>query len=270
MGKPWALTATLRRTRDFIGLPKVAWLCHNRPMPSVSPSAAFWSDQDIAVLEDFLLRDDAPENSMDASMIDGFLTAILSGPRLIMPGEALRWIWDTENGKDGAHFKDEQEAQKILGLVMQQWNAIAQVLMQDPQAYEPLILERTLDEGRVIPIIDEWCMGYQKGMALDKDGWAELSIAQPDLLKPVWLYGSEGGWEILQKYPLSDEEHEQMADSLGDMARQAHAWFLQRRDPSSLKTPATSPVRREGPKLGRNDPCHCGSGRKYKQCHGAN
>ncbi len=203
-------------------------------------------------------------------MIDGFLTAILSGPRLIMPGEALRWIWDTENGKDGAHFKDEQEAQKILGLVMQQWNAIAQVLMQDPQAYEPLILERTLDEGRVIPIIDEWCMGYQKGMALDKDGWAELSIAQPDLLKPVWLYGSEGGWEILQKYPLSDEEHEQMADSLGDMARQAHAWFLQRRDPSGLKTPATSPVRREGPKLGRNDPCHCGSGRKYKQCHGAN
>jgi len=23
----------------------------------------------------------------------------------------------------------------------------------------------------------------------------------------------------------------------------------------------------EGSKLGRNDPCHCGSGRKYKQCH---
>ena len=29
------------------------------------------------------------------------------------------------------------------------------------------------------------------------------------------------------------------------------------------------PVRREGPKLGRNDPCFCGSGRKYKKCHGA-
>jgi preprotein translocase subunit SecA len=25
---------------------------------------------------------------------------------------------------------------------------------------------------------------------------------------------------------------------------------------------------REGPKLGRNEPCHCGSGKKYKQCHG--
>ncbi|MCU0403959.1 MAG: SEC-C domain-containing protein, partial [Chitinophagaceae bacterium] len=23
-----------------------------------------------------------------------------------------------------------------------------------------------------------------------------------------------------------------------------------------------------GPKIGRNDPCPCGSGKKYKQCHG--
>ena len=23
-------------------------------------------------------------------------------------------------------------------------------------------------------------------------------------------------------------------------------------------------------KIGRNDPCHCGSGKKYKKCHGAN
>ena len=25
--------------------------------------------------------------------------------------------------------------------------------------------------------------------------------------------------------------------------------------------------RREKPKVGRNDPCHCGSGKKYKKCH---
>jgi preprotein translocase subunit SecA len=27
-------------------------------------------------------------------------------------------------------------------------------------------------------------------------------------------------------------------------------------------------VRREGVKVGRNDPCPCGSGKKYKKCHG--
>ena len=28
-------------------------------------------------------------------------------------------------------------------------------------------------------------------------------------------------------------------------------------------------VKRETPKVGRNDPCPCGSGKKFKQCHGA-
>ena len=30
------------------------------------------------------------------------------------------------------------------------------------------------------------------------------------------------------------------------------------------------PIKRSEPKLGRNDPCHCGSGKKFKQCHGKN
>ena len=32
----------------------------------------------------------------------------------------------------------------------------------------------------------------------------------------------------------------------------------------------SSTVRRDEPKVGRNDPCPCGSGKKYKKCHGAN
>jgi hypothetical protein len=33
--------------------------------------------------------------------------------------------------------------------------------------------------------------------------------------------------------------------------------------------PATEPIRRAALKVGRNDPCLCASGRKYKKCHGA-
>jgi len=35
-------------------------------------------------------------------------------------------------------------------------------------------------------------------------------------------------------------------------------------DDAAVKT-----VRRDMPKVGRNDPCPCGSGKKYKKCHGA-
>ena len=31
---------------------------------------------------------------------------------------------------------------------------------------------------------------------------------------------------------------------------------------------AVATIKRDTPKLGRNDPCHCGSGKKFKSCHG--
>src|SRR5438045_73475 len=33
---------------------------------------------------------------------------------------------------------------------------------------------------------------------------------------------------------------------------------------------ASQQVKREGAKVGRNDPCPCGSGKKFKKCHGVN
>jgi preprotein translocase subunit SecA len=38
-------------------------------------------------------------------------------------------------------------------------------------------------------------------------------------------------------------------------------------DQSQAARPA--PAARQGPRVGRNDPCPCGSGKKYKKCHGA-
>ncbi len=42
-----------------------------------------------------------------------------------------------------------------------------------------------------------------------------------------------------------------------------------RRPPPQPRLVAPQPARREGPKIGRNDPCPCGSGQKFKKCHGA-
>jgi preprotein translocase subunit SecA len=48
-----------------------------------------------------------------------------------------------------------------------------------------------------------------------------------------------------------------------EVARKAAAAAAGRRPEMVVET-----VRREEPKVGRNDPCPCGSGKKYKQCHG--
>ena len=64
--------------------------------------------------------------------LDGFLAAIVCGPKTIMPSEWLRWVWDMENGKDGPEFKDQAQAQRILGLLMCHMNDIAETLQQAP------------------------------------------------------------------------------------------------------------------------------------------
>ena len=49
-------------------------------------------------------------------------------------------------------------------------------------------------------------------------------------------------------------------DEVAAIERERHA--------SVMGTAAAGTVVREAPKVGRNDPCPCGSGKKYKHCHG--
>jgi len=39
---------------------------------------------------------------------------------------------------------------------------------------------------------------------------------------------------------------------------------------TSCCPPSKEPIKRDSPKVGRNDPCICGNGRKYKKCCGKN
>ena len=62
-----------------------------------------------------------------------------------------------------------------------------------------------------------------------------------------------------REHPLRDEHH-----AIEDTVLAAvDLWDLTVRDRMAVRT-----VQRETPKVGRNDPCPCGSGRKFKQCHG--
>jgi preprotein translocase subunit SecA len=68
----------------------------------------------------------------------------------------------------------------------------------------------------------------------------------------------------------SESIQEDLADVKG--VQYQHASANQADDESSARAvaPQTAAPKavQSGPKLGRNDPCHCGSGKKYKHCHG--
>ena len=51
---------------------------------------------------------------------------------------------------------------------------------------------------------------------------------------------------------------------IAEFERQDDRWYFK-----DGKAPQPVQVVRQGPKIGRNDPCHCGSGKKFKKCCGA-
>jgi uncharacterized protein len=185
------------------------------------------TEEELDELDEFLLDVDA-DNSMDLCMLDGFLTAVVSGPRAIMPSEWLPWVWDSERGEEGFQFKSQRQAERILGLILRHMNDIAHVLTYQPQDYEPLILENTLGE-QPVPVIDEWCCGYMTGVRLDYAAWLPVLMSAEQPLSKVQLYGTEEGWAKLRQQEFSMAEHQAIASSLGDVARQVHAYWLRQR-----------------------------------------
>ncbi len=229
------------------------------------------TDEELQELDHFLMDAEGLEESMDISTLDGFLTAIVCGPKTIMPSEWMRWVWDMEGGEDAPEFEDQAQAQRILGFLMRHMNDIAQTLNQASEQYEPLLMENP-NGGDPIPILDEWCSGFMKGVNLDSEGWLPVIAGKPDWMSTILLYGTEEGWETLKKKNLSLNEHTALAEGLPETVQKIHALWLEQRRKQIAASALPDIIRREpirNPnKVGRNDPCPCGSGRKFKQCHG--
>jgi len=230
------------------------------------------SDEEIEELDQFLLNAERIEESMDISTLDGFLTAIVCGPSTIMPSEWIRWVWDMERGEDSPEFENQAQAQRILGLLMRHMNDIADTLHRAPDQYEPLLMENP-NSGDPIPILDEWCSGFMKGVELDHEGWLPVIVGKPDWMSTIILYGTEDGWDALKKKNLSLDEHKALADGLAGTVQKIHSLWLEQRRKQIAEGVLPGVVRRDpvrNPnKVGRNDPCPCGSGKKFKQCHGS-
>jgi uncharacterized protein len=210
-------------------------------------------DFDLEGLEAFLTSDRAPDGSMQLPELDGFLTAIAIGPDLVMPSEWLPVIW----GEDEPVFESDEEIRSVLGAIMGRYDEILQTI-QEPDAYEPLFFE-TLDRQ---VLAADWAAGFTAGLGLRPSAWRPLLETEEgaELLAPIIaLLDDEDG------KPLVDVEPDELA-----AVREAATNLIA---PSVLLINNFWLARRGTPrrvaKIGRNDPCPCGSGRKYKRCCGA-
>jgi len=221
------------------------------------------SEEELEWLDHFLLyriEDDADcegkdEGVLDVSELDGLLTAVVSGPVVVPPSRWIPAIW----GDFQPIWESEQEFQSVLSLFMRHMNSITSLLMDQGDDFEPIFHERAV-EDKTYTIVDEWCEGYMRGVALAAGAWDQDSMEMKILLAPIAAFTEEQNFYAHDQ--CNAQESENLRKAIAPNVREIHAYWLKRRaEYAPMRT-----VKRNEPKTGRNDPCPCGSGKKFKKC----
>lgn len=217
------------------------------------------SDEEIDELETFLMSGATPGDCMDIITLDGFLTALAIGPKLVLPSGWLPLVW---GGEEEPVFESSAQAERIIGLMMRRFNDICRALRESATGFEPLLYASEVD-GETKWIGEDWCVGFMEAVDLSFGDWQPLFDDKPGcaLLAPILTLGTEAGREELEACADPEAKCEAALEALGlSVAAIADYWRT---------TPVASKVahlRARALRPGRNDPCPCGSGRKFKKC----
>lgn len=206
-------------------------------------------------LDDFLTSDAVDEDAMLLSELDGFLAGVIVCPDMVPPSEWLPNVW----GELEPDFESPQQARMIHGLIMEHYNGLI----------------RDLNRGRYRPIYDIdtddsylweiWMEGFKSAMDLRPDTWSDLAERADKktrealfILHRLTLLGSHvGEYEPLD---LDEQLRNSAAHVIGAEIKTLHRAKLAH--DALFGGPTSNP----SINVGRNDPCPCGSGKKFKKC----
>ncbi|UPT63825.1 MAG: UPF0149 family protein [Hyphomonadaceae bacterium JAD_PAG50586_4] len=208
--------------------------------PADFVDALSWREREW--LASFLRNDAGPEDAMNFERLDGLFHALVLGPEIVMPSEYLREIWG-----EGPVFEDGNQAHKVMTLLQRHWNAIAQ---RNVANLTPKMWMEAHDDA---PPGRHWAMGFSVGVAMRTQAWQGVS-------------SDEGAYMALQSIldlvadSIEPWDRTELLDMLAEQVAYLANFWLEQRTPRQ-------PIRSQ--KVGRNEPCPCGSGKKWKKCCGA-
>jgi uncharacterized protein len=249
-------------------------------LPVTDPAQAVrLSTQEILWLMHFLSSDKFSEEAMGMEMLDGYFSGLAAGPKQLPPSKYLPWVWDFESGKTKLKpvFDNPEQEAFFMKLLERHMDTIVMRLKADA-LHIPFI--PTDDEEEDDDAGYWWAQGFTAAMRISDDSWRPMVESEQArmLLLPVFVLSSdEDAFDEFSsdELPSLDEAREELLEMLPQfLIEMAQFW----RDPKGYKglegllgeddeEDGVPPVRTA--KVGRNEPCPCGSGKKHKRCCGA-
>jgi uncharacterized protein len=206
------------------------------------------------------------EDTMLLEELDGFIAGLLTCPELIMPSDWLPVVWHEDTADQAPVFENLDHANRVLGLVMEHYNKVALTLTERPDRYSPLF---SVDTRNGDVLWELWIEGFEKAIAPRPAAWKRLLDA--DVATAAAMSGMLLLAGIARGENDVDDRDTLMAaapDKIADWVVILNEWRLANCQPVHDIDPRNVTAPRK--KVGRNDPCPCGSGRKYKRCCGLN
>lgn len=246
------------------------------PPPDLAPASQDLTDAEFAELDELLAAAPEPLEPLDAVMLDGFLCGLLVQPVVIEPAAWLPHVFDPEGGPLPEAL-DPAWRERVTALTLRRHAALNRTMVEDGW-FDPLILEpddwnppATDDPAASLNPVSQslypWVAGFQHALQTFPD-----LLEQPDDAIDIALA------RLYRHLPATtDEEREVVAtlerdhplETLDAAIEDLIVTVADLADLTRDRRYKVETVKRETPKVGRNDPCPCGSGRKYKVCHGA-
>jgi uncharacterized protein len=229
---------------------------------------------EIDHLEQLLSNVEVMPNAMCVSELDGYVAGLLLCPEMIMPSEWVREVWSSD---DEPTFDNMAQAQQTMSAVMAHYNRVAERLANPAKPYE-IVLEEDDTDGT--PFWEFWVSGFLQAMRLRPKAWQSyLETSDPEAKEAfvvmVSLIDLEAGESKLPK-DLQEELEDTAAASIPGLVIKMNRWIKSHSAGLSfggfggLQAANHNMGPASSTKVGRNDPCPCGSGKKHKKCCGAN
>jgi uncharacterized protein len=222
----------------------------------------------IAIWSSFLASPETSKTAMSPLELDGYLTGIVVTPRTvpILPSTWITRLW----GGEEPIFEDETKVNTALGAVMIHYNAILRDIDRSLERleadrmvdYRPLFL--SADQGPAHDAVRTWVRGFWMAMELAPETWSAL--VEDERTKTI-IAPFVGFFEIgkIEPHEIPDDIDERLDEDAALIPRMILILRKLARIRQAAGRPALLPRRS---KVGRNDPCPCGSGKKYKRCCG--
>ena len=230
------------------------------------------TDTELDELADLLDATPQPLEPLDVLMLDGFLVGVLVQPRLVPADEWWPHVFDLE-GRALPEDVDAAWLARCRTLVERRRAALNAALGEDGW-FDPLVADvdrlPPRSEYETQTDVSRALLPWAAGFHWAQECFADLSALGDDAVDAALA-------RIYRHLPAeTDDEREVVATldrehPLPDLDAGTEDLVnacVELWDLTAKARFAVATVRREGPKVGRNDPCPCGSGKKYKACHG--